>query len=315
MPLICIGNISVGGTGKSPMAEYLIRMLLPKYKMATVSRGYKRKTKGYVLANEQTTALEIGDEPMQFYLKYPQVAVAVGEQRLEAIPQLLQDRPETQVILLDDAFQHRQIQAGLNIVLTAYHQPYWTDWFLPTGDLRDQRKSVRRAQMIVVTKCPENLAEAERQKCLQAINPLPHQLVFFTTLHYGVPYRMFTGQPLPLHPGMEVLLVCGIANPAPLKKYLEAHTAAYFEMRYTDHHIFTIDDWKEIQKRFAAMEAPHKILLTTEKDAVRLIKFGSQVEDSPMYVLPVEHKFLFGQEAAFHQQIHHYIAQYYPNPV
>src|SRR3954463_5651839 len=137
-PLICIGNLSVGGTGKSPMVEYLIELLQPQFKVATLSRGYKRKTKGYGLANEATTALEIGDEPMQFHLKFPGIAVAVGEERLVAIPQLLHDKPDTQAIILDDAFQHREVRAGFNILLTPYGDLFTKDFFLPTGDLRDQ---------------------------------------------------------------------------------------------------------------------------------------------------------------------------------
>src|SRR5690348_10148983 len=139
LPLICVGNLSVGGTGKSPMVEYLVRILKDKYKVATLSRGYKRKTKGYALANETTTALEIGDEPMQFHLKFPDVPVAVGEERIVAIPQLLHDRPETEVIILDDAFQHRPINAGLNILLTDCNNLFYNDWFLPAGNLRDER--------------------------------------------------------------------------------------------------------------------------------------------------------------------------------
>src|SRR5689334_200851 len=157
LPLICVGNLSVGGTGKSPMVEYLVLHLKSRYKVATLSRGYKRKTKGYALATDQTTAIDIGDEPMQFHLKFGDVPVAVGEQRLEAIPQLLHDRPETQVVILDDAFQHRAIQAGFNILLTDYGNLFTRDFFLPTGDLRDTRSSYKRAQVIVVTKCKPDL--------------------------------------------------------------------------------------------------------------------------------------------------------------
>src|SRR6476659_2233267 len=144
LPLICVGNLSVGGTGKSPMVEYLVLHLKNQYKVATLSRGYKRKTKGYALANESTTAIEIGDEPLQFYKKFPDVPIAIGEERLVAIPQLLHDRPQTQVIILDDAFQHRAVKAGLNIVLTDQNNLFTRDWFLPTGDLRDEKSSYKR---------------------------------------------------------------------------------------------------------------------------------------------------------------------------
>src|SRR5688500_8334915 len=164
LPLICVGNLSTGGTGKSPMVEYLVEMLKDRFKVATLSRGYKRKTRGYALANENSTALEIGDEPMQFHLKFPGVPVAVGEERIVAIPQLLHDCPETEVIILDDAFQHRAIRAGLNILLTDYHNLFTRDFYLPTGDLRDQKKSYRRADIIIVTKCRKDIMVSEKEK-------------------------------------------------------------------------------------------------------------------------------------------------------
>lgn len=178
LPLICIGNLSVGGTGKSPMVEYLVRLLKDKFKVATLSRGYKRRTKGYALANETSDALDIGDEPMQFHIKFPDVPVAVGEERLDAIPQLLHDRPETQVIILDDAFQHRAIRAGLNILLTDYNNLFTRDFYLPTGDLRDLKSEYKRAEIIIVTKCNPGLSDSERQNLVKEINPGPGKLFF-----------------------------------------------------------------------------------------------------------------------------------------
>jgi tetraacyldisaccharide 4'-kinase len=181
-PLICVGNLAVGGTGKSPMVEYLIELLQPHFKIATLSRGYKRKTRGYALANISSTALEIGDEPMQFYQKHPSIAVAVGEERIVAIPHLLQDLPDLQTIILDDAFQHRTVNAGLNILLTEFSNIYAHDFFLPTGDLRDEKASAKRAQIIVVTKCPVDLSEQKKSEILRALKPLPLQSVFFTSI-------------------------------------------------------------------------------------------------------------------------------------
>ncbi len=219
-PLICVGNLSVGGTGKSPMVEYLIETLKDDYRVATLSRGYKRKTKGYALANETTTALEIGDEPMQFHTKFPQVAVAVGEERLVAIPQLLHDKPDTDVIILDDAFQHRYVNAGLNILLTDCSNLFYNDWFLPTGDLRDQRKSYKRAQIIVVTKCPFDMNEKEKNSIAESIHLMPKQHLFFTSLQYGKPYHILTKETILLTSNTSVLLVCGIANPKAIKEIL-----------------------------------------------------------------------------------------------
>ena len=299
LPLICIGNLSVGGTGKSPMVEYLIRLLHNDYRIATLSRGYKRKTKGYALANESTTAIDIGDEPMQFHRKFKDVAVAVGEERLEAIPQLLHDKPETQVIILDDAFQHRAIKAGLNILLTDYGNLFTRDFFLPTGDLRDAKASYTRAEIIIVTKCRPDLSIEEKEEIIKEIEPVKGQKIFFSTIAYGVPYHISHRSFYQVDENTEVLLVTGIANPRPLKNFLEERIQTYYMMHYNDHHIFSIDDWRDIKKRFESIEAKKKIILTTEKDAMRLLKFSQEIDGMPFYVMPIEHKFLFGEEADF----------------
>jgi tetraacyldisaccharide 4'-kinase len=299
LPLICIGNLSVGGTGKSPMVEYLVRHLNNRFKVATLSRGYKRKTKGYALANEQTTALDIGDEPMQFHRKFPQIPVAVGEERIVAIPQLLHDRPETQVVILDDAFQHRAIKAGFNIILTDCNNLFTRDFFLPTGDLRDQRSSYKRGDVIIVTKCPPDLSLTEKEKIKKEIAPLPHQHLFFTTIAYGQPYHITNQSSIALDEQTEVLLVTGIANPKPLKELLEARIQTYFMMHYGDHHVFSIDDWRDIKKRYEGIQASNKIVLTTEKDAMRLLKFEIELQNLPFYVIPIEHRFLFNEGTMF----------------
>lgn len=310
LPLIGVGNLSVGGTGKSPMVEFLVRHLKNRYKVATLSRGYKRKTKGYALATENTTAIDIGDEPMQFYKKFPDVPIAIGEERLVAIPQLLHDRPDTQVIVLDDAFQHRAVRAGLNILLTDCNNLFTRDFFLPAGDLRDARSSYRRADVIVVTKCPPLLSERERQSILHEIEPRKGQPVFFTTIAYGQPYHITTQQPTRLEEDTEVLLVSGIANPKPLKQYLEEHVQTYFMLQYDDHHIFSIDDWRDISQRFNSMEAKKKMVLTTEKDAVRLLKFRAEIDGMPFFVVPVEHRFLFGEEPVFLKNVTSFIENF-----
>lgn len=309
-PLICVGNLSVGGTGKSPMVEYLIETLKDDYHVATLSRGYKRKTKGYALANETTTALEIGDEPMQFHTKFPQVAVAVGEERLVAIPQLLHDKPDTNVIILDDAFQHRYVNAGLNILLTDCSNLFYNDWFLPSGDLRDQRKSYKRAQIIVVTKCPSDMKEEEKNNIAKPIRLTSQQHLFFTSLQYGKPYHILTKETTWLTPNISVLLVCGIANPKPLKKYVADCTASYEELLYGDHHIFTIDDLKKIKQEFEEIKSSHKLILTTEKDAVRLHKFHEQLQNLPLFVLPIKPKFLFGEEEKFDALVRSFIGSF-----
>jgi tetraacyldisaccharide 4'-kinase len=310
LPIICVGNLSVGGTGKSPMVEYLAGLLKERYKVATLSRGYMRRTKGYLLAGAESTALEIGDEPMQFHLKHPEISVAVGEVRNEAIPQLLYDSPSTQLIILDDAFQHRPIRAGMNILLTECMDLYVDDFFLPTGDLRDQKSSASRADIIVVTKCRPELTEEESRVIREKLNPLPKQQLFFTSIQYGNPYHLVTLNPIHLHKEMEVLLVCGIANPEPLKKYLHDETLTYEACYYSDHHIFSIDDIREIRKRFEAMDAREKIIVTTEKDAVRLLKYGKELADAPFYVLPIGVRFLFSGARNFNELVVHFVQHF-----
>ena len=310
LPVICVGNLAAGGTGKSPMVEGLVESLKRKFNVATLSRGYKRKTKGYVLADENSTALDIGDEPMLFHLKFPDIAVAVGEERLVAIPQLLQDKPNTQAIILDDAFQHRAIRAGLNILLTDCNNLFTRDFYLPTGDLRDLKSGYKRADIIVVTKCKADLSAAAADKIRKEIRPLPHQQLFFSSIQYEKPYHITSLSPFGLNSKTEVLLITGIANPQPLKKLLEEQTRTYYMMAFNDHYIFRIDDLKEVKKRFEKMEARNKIILTTEKDAMRLMKFRPELETLPMYVIPIRHHFLFGQKEIFLRSVVRFIEEF-----
>jgi tetraacyldisaccharide 4'-kinase len=312
LPVICVGNLSIGGTGKSPMVELLVGCLKGRFNVATLSRGYKRKTTGYALAGENTTALDIGDEPMLFHLKFPDVPVAVGEERLVAIPQLLHDKPETQAIILDDAFQHRAIKAGLNILLTDYNNLFTRDFYLPTGDLRDLKSGYKRADIIVVTKCKPELTTDEAEKIMKEIRPLPHQQVFFSTIQYGQPYHITRLTPFELNLKTEVLLITGIANPQSLKKLLEEKSHTYYMMPFSDHYIFRIDDLKEIKKRFERIDVANKIILTTEKDAMRLMKFRAELEDLPMYVIAIRHYFLFGEEKKFINAVIKFIEDFKP---
>ena len=311
IPVIGVGNLSVGGTGKSPMVDYLASLLKKNYPVAILSRGYKRRTSGYVLANEKTTAIEIGDEPMQFHIKHPDVSVSVGEKRIEAIPQLLYDRPDTKVVILDDAFQHREIQAGLNIILSEYSNLYTRDFFLPTGDLRDQRSSATRSDIIVITKCPNTVTEHQRFLILKELQPLSHQHVFFTAIKYNIPYHIVNGQTIKLSKETEVLLVCGIANPEPLTSYIHEMTSTYDALFYSDHHIYSIDDLIDILNRFERIKNENTIILTTEKDAVRLVKFRDKLNDLPFFVIPISVDFLFKQENEFQEIVYSYPETFY----
>jgi len=309
-PLICVGNLSAGGTGKSPMVEYLVRLVITITAPAILSRGYKRRTKGYALANSQSSALDIGDEPMQFHLKFPGLTVAVGEERMVAIPQILHDRPETGVIILDDAFQHRSVKAGLNILLTDSNDLFTRDWFLPTGNLRDEKKSYKRANVIVVTKCRPDLSVTEKDIITKEIAPAEDQDIFFSEIAYGNPYHILGGQQISITNNMEVLLISGIANPTPLKNYLSENVSTYDELLFGDHHIFDTDDWKEIMRRYQLMETENKIILTTEKDAVRLLKYKEHLHELPFYVIPIQCHFLFDEGNRFNNIISTFIGRY-----
>lgn len=306
-PIICVGNLALGGTGKTPMTEYLVTLLKSNYNVATLSRGYKRKTKGFAIAGERTTAIEIGDEPMQFHKKFPDITVAVGEERLIAIPQLLHDRPETQVIILDDAFQHRPVKAGLNILLTAYHALYTEDALVPVGGLRDIPSSAERAEIIVVTKCPETLSVSSRNQIISKLKLKPNQSVYFTSLTYSAPQHLFTGKSYLPNGNDSVLLISGIAQPEPLIQYINKQYQQVDWMQFPDHHIFNIDDLQHIRTRFEKIQSAQKIVLTTEKDGVRLEKFAKELTGFPVYVLPVRHTFLFNEESNFNQKIQRFV--------
>lgn len=303
LPIICVGNLALGGTGKTPMTEYLIELLKKRYKVATLSRGYKRKTKGYVLADNTTTALELGDEPMQFHMKFPDIAVAVGEERIVAVPQLLYDNPGTEVIILDDAFQHRQIKPMLNIILTEYAKPYSEDKLVPFGTLRDVQSSSSRADIIVVTKCPERMVPEEKERLTRSLKLQTGQELFFTTLSYKAPYHIFDHQPFTFLKDTEVLAVTGIANPQPMIRFLKEHLQVVEHMDFKDHHIYRSADFKEIRAKFNELKGSSKIILTTEKDAVRLHKFRDELKDFPIFCLPIAHKFLFGEGEKFDQMV------------
>lgn len=308
--MICVGNLAVGGTGKTPMVEYLIRLLKNDLNTATLSRGYKRKTEGFAIAGDTTTALEIGDEPMQFHQKFPDITVAVGEERLVAIPQLLHDRPATQVIILDDALQHREVRAGMNILLTDYKNLYTRDLMLPAGDLRDIRRSSKRAHIIIVTKCKAGLSEPERDAIIREIGPAAGQKVYFTLITYGTPYHLFTEEEVGINPEMDILLLCGIANPGPIKEFLTEQVHTFDMLRFPDHHIFNSDDLEEIKRQFAKVKKGKRIILTTEKDAVRLLKFENELADLPIYAVPIQHSFLFDQARSFEEDITGFVTRF-----
>ena len=309
LPLIGVGNLSVGGTGKSPFIQYLVDLLGEPQTLAVLSRGYKRRSRGYLLATADSTVNELGDEAMLLHHRFPELAVAVGEKRLLAIPQLLQDRPDVRCILLDDAHQHRSVQPGLQILLAEHDNLFTRDYFLPTGDLRDERRSYRRADVLVVTKCPDDLTEQQANVIRAELDPLPHQSVFFTAMALQKPHRWLRNESEKSPEGQEILLVTGIANPTPLKQWMERAASSYQFLPYADHHRFNIDDVREIRNQYRRMKNPAAWILTTAKDAIRLLPYAEAMQDLPLYVTDYQHRFLFDGESIFNTHIKNYLAR------
>ncbi len=309
VPVISVGNLSVGGTGKTPHVEYLISLLRYQYKVATMSRGYKRRTQGFILADENANALRIGDEPMQYKIKFPDIDVSVAEERMTGIPTLLQKRYDIDVVLLDDAYQHRSVKPGLNILITDFSKPFYDDWILPYGSLRESRKAYVRADVIIVSKCPPALTESEAQEIRNRIKPQPHQQVFFTAIVYGQPYEIFSGAPVSLNQ-KNALLVCCIARPEPLIAEVKKQAADVHVLSYADHHYFLSRDMEEISETLKNWEAAEKFMVTTEKDATRLLLQKEKLEllKTPVVVLPIRVVFLLdGAAATFQNRVLGYL--------
>jgi tetraacyldisaccharide 4'-kinase len=282
---ICIGNLSAGGTGKTPMTLYLANYLSPKLETAILSRGYGRKTKGFILANEHSSAQEIGDEPRMYAEKFANTLhIAVCENRKEGIDQLLKRFPSNRLFILDDAMQHRRVKAGFTILLSNYHSPYWSDCLLPVGNLRETHAGASRADCLVITKCPEDLS-AETKKQLAKRSSFPKDKVFFSTIGYSELLPVFSSVGNIQH----VLLVTGIANPVPLVKHLKK-SYQVTHINFGDHHNFTTKEIQEIHQKFDTFASDNKIIVTTEKDLMRLKQFSTAwgLNRYPWYVQPIQ---------------------------
>ncbi len=313
VPVISVGNLSVGGAGKTPHIEYLVRNFREYLDIATLSRGYKRKTQGFQLVHPGLDAEAVGDEPLQFKRKFPDVLVAVAEDRSLAIPRIMMERPSTQLILLDDAFQHRSVKPGLNILLTEYAHPFTRDWLLPSGRLREWRSAYQRADVIIVSKCPPDLSAEAAEKLRAEINPLPHQQLFFTCYDYLRPYYIFDSRyQLNFTPDLEVLLISAIARTDYLMDYLQEQVAAVRPLEYEDHHYFSNYDIADMQRSFERMDAKSKVILTTEKDATRLELHRAYLQQNrlPVFVLPVEVRFLFDGKEAFDALVKQFLVDF-----
>lgn len=310
LPVISIGNLSVGGTGKTPHVEYLIRLLHEKFYVSVLSRGYMRKSTGYIVADFNSTAEDIGDEPRQFRQRFHDITVAVAENRMLAIPQLLSDAPQTDVLLLDDAFQHRSVIPGLSILLTDFNQLFTKDYILPVGRLREPRSSYKRADIIIVTKCPPELSIQQRKAIAEEIKPLPHQQLFFSFVRYHHPYATFNvQQQIALSSDIKVLLLCGIASPENIMAHVENRVKDVRLKTFPDHHMYDRYDLEQLREIYEYMGEGKKIVLTTEKDAMRLHLHRQWLTENkiPIFSLPIEVDFFEPDKQIFNSLVLEYV--------
>ena len=294
VPTICVGNLALGGTGKTPHTEYLIKLLKDKAKVAVLSRGYGRKSTGFVLAEENTPYEQIGDEPLQYHLKFNDITVAVDEKRCDGVEKLMTLETPPEVILLDDAFQHRQIKSGLNLLLTEYYNIYKKDMLVPAGKLRDVKCAADRADVIIVTKSPKVLLPYDKRDVINLIDAKPHQKIFFTYIDFQElkPINEMAKN-LPLESMKSCYLFCGIANPYPLEDYLKRKFNTLITNYFSDHHCYNEDDIHAILSGYYSVIGKSKIIITTEKDLMRITNssYLSKFENVPLFTIPIEVKF------------------------
>ena len=312
LPIISVGNITVGGSGKTPHVEYLIRLLQDKMKVAVLSRGYKRKTRGFVLADENTTMPEIGDEPFQMHQKFPNIYVAVDAKRVRGIETLQseEDTKDVDVVLLDDAFQHRYVKPGINILLVDYHRLIIYDKMLPAGRLREPLSGKSRADIVIITKCPKDLKPMEFRVLTKAMDLYPFQKLYFTCIDYDTPKGVFNDKQIALDElkDYNVLLLTGIASPKQMEHDLKPMVKELHSLSFGDHHRFKGKDIDRINETFESLPEP-RIIITTEKDAVRLREadgFYESVKEG-MYELPIKVSFMLDQEEIFNEKIISYV--------
>jgi len=290
IPTIVVGNLSIGGTGKTPMIEFLIERLIAQHKLATLSRGYGRKTRGVILAGEDASAANIGDESFQIFSKYgDRLLVAVGEERIQAIPEIILERPETEVVLLDDAYQHRYLKSDFNILLTTYQKPFYNDKILPMGTLREHRRGASRADVVIMTKCPSDMSVDQKKESKAEIKKYTKENcpVFFAGVKYGDPYSVSPSAHKIIG---NIILLSGIANNEVLLEYVKGQYNVIEVMEYPDHHRYTDKDIQKIVQSFRSHLTRSPVILTTEKDMVKLKdgKFDKYLEEIPIFALPVK---------------------------
>lgn len=306
IPIINVGNLSMGGTGKTPHVEYIIKLIANQNKIAVLSRGYGRKTSEYIEANIDHHYHEIGDEPLQFKSKFPEISVIVEKQRVKGVLNLIYDHPDIETIVLDDAYQHRAIKAGLNVLLTTFSKPFYKDQILPIGTLREFKKGSQRADIIIATKCPQNITEKAKQNFKAN---LPKNIpIFFTTIKYGKIHSLKDQSEFNLHKNTNILLITGIADPSHLKNELKKRKLNFKHIAYRDHYPFKEKDLEHISEIFGKFADENKIILTTEKDSMRM-KSLKGIDELPIHVLGIEVEFL-EEKTSFDNQIMEYVRNY-----
>ena len=308
-PVICVGNLNLGGTGKTPHTEYLIRLLKNDYRVATLSRGYGRRTKGFKLAETSSTYNDLGDEPLLYFKKYPGIQVAVDEDRVDGVTHLFGEQG-VEVVLLDDAFQHRSISAGLNILLTEYQRLYMDDYLFPAGTLRDVRSAAKRADIIVISKAPKDLSKEEQQQIIDKLNTSENQKVFFSYLeHAALQPLNEAAKAFSPEEADSAFAFCGIGNPKPFVEELKKRYHTVDFLPFGDHHAYKENDMKAVLDWYEKLDGEKKIIVTTEKDAARLTNspYLCQFERAPLYVLPVSVR--FHEEEKFNKTILNYVRQ------
>jgi len=293
VPVIAVGNLSVGGTGKSPQIEHLIRLLSDKYQLAVLSRGYKRKSKGFLLANSTSKVEDLGDEPFQFFCKFKNIIVAVDSNRTRGIRNLLDLKNSPEIILLDDAFQHRKVQATMYILLTVYNDLYVDDFILPIGNLREMQNGVKRADVVIVTKCPKKLSAQEKKRIEDKLSLNYNQKLFFTTICYSdFVFSVDSKLPISEVKSKEKVIFAGIAKPDLFFNFLKNENDIV--LKYSDHHNFSENELKDIQEK-----ATDKIIITTEKDYARI---REKLDANKLFYLPIKSRFL-ERENDFKEQV------------
>ena len=308
-PVICVGNLNLGGTGKTPHTEYLIRLLKNDYRVATLSRGYGRHTKGFKLAETSSTYNELGDEPLLYFKKYPGIQVAVDKDRVDGVTHLFGEQG-VEVVLLDDAFQHRSISAGLNILLTEYQRLYMDDYLFPAGTLRDVRSAAKRADIIVISKAPKDLSEQEKQQITNRLNISENQKVYFSYLeHAALQPLNEAAKAFSPEEANGAFAFCGIGNPKPFVEELKKRYHAVDFLPFGDHHDYKGKDMKAVLDWYEKLDGEKKIIVTTEKDAARLTNspYLCQFERTPLYDLPVTVR--FHEEEKFNEEILKYVRE------